>query len=59
MIFDLGICDWCGKPATTALHNGKKSECYCGEHWTVSRKALVRQVVCVDCEKGTVIGPED
>ena len=57
MLFDLGTCDWCGKPATTVMHDGKKSERYCEEHWIESRKALVRQVVCVDCEKGILIGP--
>jgi hypothetical protein len=42
----------CGKPATTAMHHDGGSERYCEKHWTESRAALVRQVVCVDCEKG-------
>ena len=59
MLFDLGVCDRCGKPATTAMHDGERSERYCEEHWIGSRKALVRQVVCADSEKGIAIGPEE
>jgi hypothetical protein len=55
MFFDLGTCDKCGKPATTALHHDGGSELYCEEHWVESRKALVRQVICVDCEKATPV----
>jgi hypothetical protein len=48
----------CGKPATTAMHHDGGSERYCEEHWTESRAKLVRQVVCVDCEKGVPGGTE-
>ena len=51
MSFDLGICVRCEKHATTALHHDGGCERYCEAHWMESRKALVRQVVCVDCEK--------
>ncbi len=58
MLFDLGVCDECAKPATTALHHNDGTERYCEEHWIESRKALVRQAVCVECEKATPIVSE-
>ncbi len=59
MLFDLGVCDSCGKPATTALHHDGGSERYCEEHWIESRSGLVRQAVCVDCEKVAAVGVEE
>jgi hypothetical protein len=58
MSFILGACDVCGKAATTAMHHDGGSERYCEEHWIESRKSLVRQVVCMDCEKEMTVSSE-